>query len=115
MKLPPPAWLRLTIVLGAARQRISCSGNRIALEHKTEEVVTAVRNSEIGRGLARYESALRLIAQHCDELGAIIGLAAQRLVRDNDRGSRQCGWRDAIEHILRNGDAVERGLGAVSL
>src|SRR5882757_8764396 len=73
----PPAWLRLTIVLAAARRRISCWGNRIALEHKTEEVVAAVRNGDIGCGHARYESALWLIAQHCDELGAIIGLAAQ--------------------------------------
>jgi hypothetical protein len=58
---------------------------------------------------------LRLIAQHGHELGAIVGLAAQRLVRDDDRGSRQCGRRDAIEHILRDGDAVERVLGVVAV
>jgi len=43
----------------------------------------------------------------------LVGLAAQRLVRDDDRGSQQCGRRDAIEHILRDGDALERVLGVV--
>jgi uncharacterized membrane protein len=37
----------------------------------------------------------------------------QRLVRNDERGPRQCGWRDAIEHILRDGDAVKRSLGDV--
>jgi hypothetical protein len=37
---------------------------------------------------------------HVHELGAIVGLAAQRLVRDDDRGSRHYGRRDAVEHIL---------------
>jgi hypothetical protein len=35
----------------------------------------------------------------------------QRLVRNDERGLRQCGWRDPIEHILREGDAVKGGLG----
>src|SRR5450631_1680418 len=116
--LPPPALLPLTIVLAAARARISSWGVRIALETKAEEVVGSgviACNESIGRRPARYEAALGLIAQHRDELGAIVGLAAQRLVRDNDRGSRQCGRCDAIEHILRDGDAVERVLGVVPL
>ena len=87
--LPPALW-PLTIVLAAARARISSWGVRIALENRAEEVVASdVRDRDIGRGLARHETALRLTAQHRDELGAIIGLAAQRLVRDDDRGSRQ--------------------------
>ena len=56
------------------------------------------------------EATLGLIAQHRDKLGAIVGLGAQRLVRDDDRRSRQCGRPDAIDHILRDGDAVERVL-----
>jgi hypothetical protein len=51
--------------------------------------------------------------QRHHELRAIVSLAVQRLVRDDERGSRQCGGRDAIEHILRDANAVERGLGVV--
>ena len=83
---------------------------------KSEAVVVpevVARNEGIGRRLARYEATLGLIAQHRDKLGAIVGLGAQRLVRDDDRGSRQCGRPDAIDHILRDGDAVERILGVV--
>src|SRR6516225_6123996 len=56
------------------------------------------RKVAIGGRLARYKSALRLVAQHRDEFGAIVGLATERLVRDDDRGARQRGRRDAIEH-----------------
>src|SRR6185312_3260837 len=53
------------------------------LEKRAEAVVPtiAVRH-DIGwrRGFARDEAALRLIAQHRDELGAIVGFGAQRLV-----------------------------------
>ena len=65
------------------------------------------------RHLARDEAALRLVVQRNDELRAIVGLAVQRLVRNDDRRSRQCGRRDAVEHLLRDGDAVERVLGIV--
>src|SRR6185437_12279719 len=70
-------------------------------------------NVDIGAGLARDEPALRLVAQHGDEFGAIVGLATQRLVRDDDRGSRRGGRRNAVEHLLRDGDAVERVLGVI--
>src|SRR5213079_3218631 len=114
-----PARLPLTIILAAARARNASLGVPIALEieeAEAEAVVArfvAARNEGIGRRPARHEAALGLVVQHRDELGAIVGLAAQRLVRDDDRGSRQCGRRDAIEHLLRDGDAVERGLGVV--
>jgi hypothetical protein len=75
--------------------------------------VVAAINGDIIRRQARHKAALRLVVQNRDELGAIIGLAAQRLVRDDDRGSRHCGRRDTIEPILRDGDAVERVLGVV--
>ena len=42
---------------------------------------------ERNRRPSRYEAALRLVAEHRNKLGAIVGLAAQRLVRDDDRGS----------------------------
>src|SRR5262245_11592645 len=63
----------------------------IALEKREEagaapEVVA--RKVDAGARPARYKPALRLVAQYGDKFGAIIGLAAQRLVRDDDRGSR---------------------------
>src|SRR4249920_46566 len=55
------------------------------------EVVTA-RDAEIGRARAVDDAALRLVVQRNDELRAIVGLAVQRLVRNDERGPRQCGW-----------------------
>src|SRR6516164_3597474 len=112
----PPALLHRLIVSSGARTRIGRLGVPVALEKEAEAVVApvvAARNGDIDRRPAHQEAALGLVAEHRDELGAIIGLAAQRLVRDDDRGSRQCSRRDAIEHILRDGDAVERVLGVV--
>src|SRR5664279_5359642 len=111
----PPA--RLYPIIVAAPTRIASLEVPIALEKREAVVAPAVvaRNADVGRRLARYKAALGLIAQHRDKLGAVVGLAAQRLVRDDDRGSRQCSRRDAIEQILRDGDAVERVLGVVPL
>ena len=67
----------------------------------------------IGRARAVDDAALRLVVQRNDELRAIVGLAVRRLVRNDERGARQYGLRDAIEHILREGDAVKRRLGDV--
>src|SRR5664280_1919768 len=89
--LPPPAPLYWTIVV--APTRIASLEVPIALEKREAVVAPAVvaRNEGVGRrNLARDKAALRLIAQHRDKLGAVVGLAAQRLVRDDDRGSRQC-------------------------
>src|SRR6202521_2124889 len=71
----------------------------------------AEADADIGRARAVDDAALRLVVQRNDEFRAIIGLAVERLVRNDERGPRQCRWRDAIEHILREGDAVKRGLG----
>ena len=60
----------------------------ILLDKESGAVVTprpVARNGDIDRGPARHESTLGLIVQHRDELGAIICLAAERLVRDDDR------------------------------
>src|SRR5205807_8466617 len=87
-----------------------------AAENGAEAAVApsiGVRNEDVGGRLARDEAALRLVAQHRDELGAIVGLGAERLIRNDDRGPRQCGRRDAVEHLARDGDAVERILGVV--
>src|SRR5207245_1496549 len=118
----PPASLHRTIGLAAAPARIARLGlelgTPIALEKQAEAIVAldvVARNEDIGRRPARYEAALRLVVQHRDELGAIVGLFAQRLVRDDDRGSRHGGRRDTIEHVLRDGDAVERVLGVVAV
>ena len=90
-------------------------GTPTTLKREPEAVVVpAVALKEgFSRRLARYEAALGLIAQHRDKFGAIVGLGAQRLVRDDDRRSRQCGRPNAIDDILRDGDAVERVLGVV--
>jgi hypothetical protein len=88
----PPALLHRLIVLSGARTPISRLGVPIALEKETEAVVApvvATRNGDIVRRPAHQEAALGLVVEHRDELGAIVGLAAQRLVRDDDRGSRQ--------------------------
>src|SRR2546421_8132583 len=110
--LPAPALWRPIVVLAAAAAE---TGLGVPAREKAEAVVArdAVARHDLGRRLARDEAALGLVAQHRDELGAVIGLGAQRLVRDDDRGSRHRGRRDAIEHILRDGDAVERVLGIV--
>src|SRR6476469_1353164 len=105
--------LRRIIRLTAALTRTAGLG---LLEKEAEAFAApgaAVRNLDSRRRPARNEAALGMVAQHRDELGAIIGLAAQWLVRDDDRGPWQCGRHDAIEHILRDGDAVERAPGVV--
>ena len=87
-------------------------------EEAAAEIVAppgALLRIDIDSRLARDEAALRLLAEHGDELGAIIGFLAERLVGDDDRGARQGGRRDTIEHILRNGDAVERVFGVVGI
>ena len=114
-RMLPQAPLHRVIVLSAA-PTLAAGPGVPGLEKRPRvfvaPVVAAV-NGDIIRRQARHEAALRLVVQHRDELGAIVGLAAQRLVRDDDRGSRHCGRRNTIEYILRDGDAVERVLGVV--
>jgi hypothetical protein len=95
----PPALSPLTVVLAAepARKSVVVPG-------------IAARDAYFGRGPAHCEAALWLVMQCHHKLRAIVSLAVQRLVRDDERGSRQCGGRDAIEHIFWNADTVERGL-----
>src|SRR5262245_1998432 len=64
-------------------------------------------------GLAHREAALWLVVQRHDKLRTLVRLTVQRLIRDDDGGARQCSRRDAIEHILRDTDAIERALGVV--
>src|SRR5215470_8057957 len=113
-----PTQSHSAIVLAARPAGIASLEAPIALKKESEAVVipeVITRNEGLGRRLARYEAALGLIAQHSDKLGAIVGLGAERLVRDDDRGSWQCRQPDAIEHILRDDDAVKRILGAVRI
>src|SRR5438105_15730969 len=75
----PPALLHRLIVLAGARTRIARLGVPIALEKEAEAVVApvvAARNGDIDRRPARHETALGLVVQHRDELGAIVRLAA---------------------------------------
>ena len=78
----------------------ACNGDadrRPAHQKAVFAPVVAARNGDTNRRPAHQEAALGLVVEHRDELGAIVGLAAERLVRDDDRGSRQCSRRDAIE------------------
>src|SRR4051812_21925711 len=90
----------------ACSRRAASSPPALETPATPAEADVTARDAEIGRARAVDDAALRLVVQRNDELGAIIGLAVQRLVRNDERGPRQCGWRDAIEHILRDGDAV---------
>ena len=52
---------------------------------------------------------MRLAAQEDDEIRALAGLRAQRLVRD-DQGRSRGNPGDAVQYLLRNDDPIERGL-----
>src|SRR5262249_37480677 len=101
---PPAQW---PLIIAAPGRIVETPGA------PAEDVVTA-RDADIGRARAGDDAALRLAVQRNDELRAIVGLAVQRLVGNDDRGPRQCGCRDAIEHIVRQRDAIERSPGVVS-
>src|SRR5690242_1891998 len=110
----PPAVRPALLIVGVLLPRIGGLGAPVTPTEEAALVprVTA-RDAGIGRGLARDEAALRLVVQRNDELRAIVGLLVQGLVRNDDRGPWQRGRRDAVEHLLRDGDAVECGLGVV--
>src|ERR1035437_2952063 len=101
IRLRPPIVIDPPIV--AAPRRIASLDVPIAPGKKEAGVAPEVvaRKVAIGGRLARYKPALRLVAQHRDKFGAIVGLATQRLVRNDDRGGRE-GPR---------GDSVGAGLG----
>src|SRR6516225_5843805 len=80
----PPALLHRLIVLAGARTRIGSLGVPVVAREKEAEAIVA-RNGDIDRRPAHQEAALGLVVEHRDELGAVVGLAAQRLVRDDDR------------------------------
>src|ERR1044072_5552589 len=68
-------------------ERIARLGAPAALAKGAVAIVApddVARNEIIGRGLARYKTALGMIVQHRDELGAVVGLVAQRLIRHDD-------------------------------
>src|ERR1700758_3122462 len=89
----------LIILLAAPLTRIA--GRRlwrrriVGLEEREEAVAATppvARNGVTFRRnprcrLARDEAALGLVVEHRNELGAVVGLGAQRLVRDDDRGA----------------------------
>src|SRR6266436_8521833 len=58
---------------------------------------------------SHLDSSLRLAAQEDHEIRAFAGLGAQRLVRD-DKGRARRYPGNTIQHVLRNGDSIERAL-----
>src|SRR4030088_3772433 len=56
------------------------------------------------------DASLRLAAQEDNEVRAVAGLGAQRLVRDDKGRSRRHHAGDTIQCVLRNDDPVERAL-----
>src|SRR5262245_37045966 len=61
---------------------------------------------------AGLDAALRLTAHQHDEIGALAGLlGAHGLVRDDQRGAGRHDLVDALDGLLRDGDALERRLG----
>jgi len=74
----PPALLHRLIILAGARTPIGRLGVPIALEKEAAVApVVAARNGDIDRRPAHQEAALGLVVEHRDELGAVVGLAAQ--------------------------------------
>src|SRR5262245_47363589 len=64
----------IALEVPAALGRIAILGAPAALEKEAEAVVAlCVGRRNIGSRLARDEAALRLVAQHRDELGAVVG------------------------------------------
>src|SRR5512133_3828905 len=87
LHLGPAPLLHLRIVPPAVPTRND--GSSVHRPEQEAEAVVArnVRNIDIGRrGPSSDKAALRLVVQHRDEFGAVIGLAAQRLVGNDDRG-----------------------------
>src|SRR3954468_16559840 len=91
------------IVLATVPRRVVKGGTP---SPQPDPVVTA-RAANIGWTSAHRQAALWLVVQRHDEFCVGIRLSVKRLVRNDERRSRQCVRRDTIEHILRHGDAVE--------
>src|SRR5262249_21635545 len=80
---PPPARSPLIVVLAALPLIVI----RAAAPARKSVVVRSVtaRDAYIGRGPAHREAALWLVVQRYDEFRAIVSLAVQRLVRNDER------------------------------
>ena len=100
---------------GVAARRTGSPGRKGTSERRAPKRLAAWASvAEFGPRTASppLDAALRLAAQQHHEFRSLAGLRAQRLVRDDQGGSRRNAG-DAIQCVLRNGDAVERGLCAV--
>jgi hypothetical protein len=78
-RVSPPTRLSQRLVLAATATRIATLVIPIALEKGIEATIVLniiARNAGVHGRLARYKTALGLVAQHRDKLGAIIGLGA---------------------------------------
>src|SRR5882724_9676774 len=101
--LPQALWPLIIVLAGLPRIVVLAAAPVHIVKLETpaapaEAVVVTARGANIARAPAHREAAVWLVVQHHDELRAIIRLAVQRLVRDDERRSRQCGRRDTIEY-----------------
>src|SRR6266404_2257017 len=79
-----------------------------------KKAIARARVGEFGPRIASaaLDASLRLAAQQHHKIRALAGLRAQRLVRD-DQGRSRHDPGDAIQYVLRNDNAIERGFCAV--
>src|ERR1700704_4405036 len=95
---------------------IASPGGRRAPERraKIKKAIARARVAKFGARTASstLDASLRLAAQQHHKIRALAGLRAQRLVRDDQRRSRRDPG-DAIQYVLRNDNAIERGFCAV--
>ena len=98
----------------AARRTVSPGGKGTSERRAPERQAAWARVAEFCRRPPSpvLDAPLRLAAQQHHKFRSLAGFRAQRLVRD-DQGRSRRNIADAIQCVLRNGDAVERGLCAV--
>src|SRR5579871_4780948 len=100
--------------LSAGKLNSSEAPLRTPIGHETAPAgVAVVADLRRRAAPAELDATLRLVAQEHHEIGSLARLRARRLVR-HDQGRTRARAGDAIQHVLRNRDPVERGLGTVS-
>src|SRR5882672_5920600 len=101
--------------VGVAARRTGSPARKAIPERRAPKMQAArARVAEFGPRTASpaLDASLRFAAQQYHEVRSLAGFGTQRLVRYDQRRSRRDAG-DAVQCVLRNDDAVERGLCAV--